>query len=184
MPDATSRRALLATFVTTPIVATMVASPWTKALAQLGEQYGDTPPVLSRSLDGRALSRDRYHSAEVAFAPIEAGFFSDPRHIRDTLHCAGAVAKLGLCAYLLDIGFADAWNAEHIRQDITKALAYANATGFGRECPEMARLAHILTPYWKWGYPTGSAIRQWTMAGSRTSAFVRSCAPCWIGCET
>jgi hypothetical protein len=70
-----------------------------------------------------------------------------------TLHQAGGVAKLALCAHLLDVGFPDDWNAAHIRQDIAKALAYANATGFGHDCPDMARLATILTPYWKWGYP-------------------------------
>jgi hypothetical protein len=107
--------------------------------------------TLRRSRESRDLSRDLFQSAEIAFAGIDAGFFR--RHIRTTLHQAGAVAKLALCACLLDVGFSDAWNAEHIRQDIAKALAYANATGFGLDCPDMARLAAILTPYWKWGYP-------------------------------
>ncbi len=51
------------------------------------------------------------------------------------------------------MGVADAWCAQNLRQDISKALAYANATGLGHDCPEMARLAVILTPYWKWNYP-------------------------------
>jgi hypothetical protein len=99
------------------------------------------------------LSRHRYHTAEIAFWPIEVGFFAEHRCVRETLHQAGAVAKLALCAYLLDVGFSDAWSAAHIRQDISKALAYANATGFDHGCPEMARLAEILSPFWKWGYP-------------------------------
>ncbi|RJG56018.1 hypothetical protein D0Z70_07445 [Sphingobium terrigena] len=122
-------------------------------MAALHDRHEDAPALLCRSRKGRSLSRDRYHSAEIAFAGLEAGVLSDPRYIRTTLHQAGAVAKLALCAHLLDVGFADDWNAEHIRQDIAKALAYANATGFGHDGPEMARLAVILSPFWKWGYP-------------------------------
>jgi len=47
-----------------------------------------------------------------------------------TLYQAGTIAKLALCTHLLGVGFADEWNAEHIRQNIAKALAYANATEF------------------------------------------------------
>lgn len=147
----TSRRALLRGLAATPVIAPLIASPWAKALAPLHERYEDEPATLVRTKAGRSLSRKRYHSAKIAFSIIEAGFFAD--HIRDTLHQAGAVAKLALCAHLLDIGMSDAWNAENLRQDISKALAYANATGFGHDCPDMARLAVILTPYWKWGYP-------------------------------
>ncbi|WP_066762187.1 hypothetical protein [Sphingobium sp. CCH11-B1] len=147
----TSRRALLRGLTATPIAASVIASPWAKALTLLHQRYEDEPATLVRTKAGRSLSRDRYKSAEISFCPIEAGFFADSTRV--TLHTAGAVAKLALCAHLLDIGFADDWNAAHIRQDIAKALAYANATGFGHDCPDMARLAVILTPYWKWGYP-------------------------------
>jgi len=147
----TSRRALLHGLTIAPVTASAIASPWAKALASLHRRYEDEPATLVRTKMGRALSRDRYDSAEIAFAPIEAGFFA--RDVRVTLHQAGAIAKLALCAYLLDIGFPDDWNAAHIRQDIAKALAYANATGFGHDCPDLARLAVILSPYWKWGYP-------------------------------
>ena len=146
-----SRRALLHGLTIAPIAAAAIASSWTKALASLHQRYEDEPAMLVRTKSGRGLSADRYGSAEIAFAPIEAGFFA--RDIRVTLHQAGAVAKLALCAHLLDIGFPDDWNAKHIRQDIAKALAYANATGLGHDCPDMARLAIILSPYWKWGYP-------------------------------
>lgn len=146
-----SRRGLLHGLIVAPVAVSTIASPWAKALASLHRHYEDEPATLVRTKTGRARSRDRYDSAEIAFAPIEAGFFA--RDVRVTLHQAGAVAKLVLCAHLLDIGFPDDWNAAHIRQDITKALAYANATGFGHDCPDMARLAVILSPYWKWGYP-------------------------------
>ncbi|CAM5374669.1 hypothetical protein [Sphingobium scionense] len=145
----TSRRALLGTLTAASISADI--APWGRALAYLHDRYEDAPVTLRRSRESRDLSRDLFQSAEIAFAGIDAGFFR--RHIRTTLHQAGAVAKLALCACLLDVGFSDAWNAEHIRQDIAKALAYANATGFGLDCPDMARLVVILTPYWKWGYP-------------------------------
>ncbi|MGH6616714.1 hypothetical protein [Sphingomonas sp.] len=149
----TSRRALLSRLVAIPVAVPAIASPWTEALAALHERYEDAPALLRRSREGRSLSRDRYHCAEISFSPIEAGFFSDLRYVRETLHQAGGIAKLALCAHLLDVGFPDAWNAEHIRQDIAKALAYANTTGFGHVCPDLARLAVILSPYWKWGYP-------------------------------
>lgn len=147
----TSRRELLRSFAIAGAGSAIVIAPWNEALTALQGRYADAPVTLRRSRESRDLSRDRFQSAEIAFTGIDAGFFR--RHIRTTLHQAGAVAKLALCAYLLDIGFSDAWNAEHIRQDIAKVLAYANATGFGLDCPDMARLAAILTPYWKWGYP-------------------------------
>lgn len=155
MGNSTSRRALLGALTTVPVAAlsTPVASPWARALASLHQRYDDEPAIFLRTKEGRSVSRHRYQSAEIAFAPMEASFFSDPRFIRTTLHQAGAIAKLALCGYLLDVGFSDDWTAEHIRQDIAKALAYANATGFGHDCPEMVRLAVILSPYWKWGYP-------------------------------
>ena len=145
-----SRRALLRGLTVAPVAWPVIASPWAKALAalrdryeELRDRYEDTPVLLRRSREGHRISRHRFHSAEIAFMAVEAGFFADPRHIRTTLHQAGAVAKLALCAHLLDVGFADEWNAEYIRQDIAKALAYANATGFGHDCPETARLAVV-----------------------------------------
>lgn len=147
----TSRRGLLHGLTIAPVAASVIASPWGEALTSLHHRYEDRPATLVRTKAGRSLSGDRYDSAEIAFAPIEAGFFA--RNVRVTLHQAGAIAKLALCAHLLDVGFPDDWNAEHIQQDIAKALAYANATGFGHDCPDMAWLAVILSPYWKWGYP-------------------------------
>lgn len=146
-----SRRALLRGLTVAPVAASAIASPWANRLASLHRRYEDEPTLLVRTGAGRGLSRNRYDSAEIAFGPIEAGFFA--HSVRVTLHQAGAIAKLALCAYLLDIGFPDDWNAAHIRQDIAKALAYANATGLGHDCPDMAQLAVILSPYWKWGYP-------------------------------
>jgi len=146
-----SRRTLLRGLTIAPVAAAAIASPWAKPLASLHKRYEDEPATLVRTKAGRALSGDRYHSAEISFWAIEAGFFADSTRV--TLHQAGAIAKLALCAHLLDVGFPDDWNAVHIQQDIAKAMAYANATGFGHDCPDMARLAVILTPYWKWGYP-------------------------------
>jgi hypothetical protein len=147
----TSRRALLRGLTVVPIAASPIASHCAEALASLRQRYEDETAVLVRTKAGRELSSERYGSAEIAFASIEVGFFE--QDVRMTLHQAGAVAKLALCAHLLDIGIPDDWAATHIRQDIEKALAYANATGLGHDCPDMARLAVILSPYWKWGYP-------------------------------
>ncbi|WP_157222297.1 hypothetical protein [Novosphingobium sp. AP12] len=121
------------------------------SLGILHQRYEDEAVTLVRTRKGRSLSRDRYESAEIAFTAMRKGFFA--RDVRVTLHQAGTVTKLALCAHLLDVGVADAWAAAHIRQDIAKALAYANATGLGHNCPDLARLAVILSPYWKWGYP-------------------------------
>ncbi|WP_371431959.1 hypothetical protein [Novosphingobium sp.] len=152
MVGPTSRRALLQAFTVTPIAVPLIAPPWTKALAAVHRRYDDAPATLQRTKQGRSISRFRYHNAERSCLLLEAGFFSDPRFVRQTLHQAGSIAQQALCAYLLDIGFADPWNARQIRQDIAKALAYANATGLGHHCPDMARLASVLSPYWKWGY--------------------------------
>jgi hypothetical protein len=105
-----------------------------KAMSSLHQFYDDEPTTLVRTKEGRTLSGDRYHSSEISFWAIEAGFFGGSTRV--TLHQAGSVAKLALCAHLLDVGFPDDWNAAHIRQDIAKALAYANATGFGHDCPD------------------------------------------------
>lgn len=147
----TSRRAMLRGLTILPAVAATIPSPWAKALAELHRRYDDQPATLVRTKAGRSISRQRYHRAEIEFYGIEGGFHEG--RIRTTLHTAGSVAKLALCAHLLDVGFPDLWNAEYTRQDISKVLAYANATGLGHHCPDMVRLANILTPYWKWGYP-------------------------------
>ena len=60
------------------------------------------------------------------------------------LYRAGVIAQLGLSAHLLDVGFDDQWCAKYIRQDIAKALAYANASGLGWERAKMLRLAETL----------------------------------------
>jgi hypothetical protein len=151
--DSPSRRALLRVLTVAPVVVPAIVSPWREALISLHRRYDDEPVTLARSPEGRNLSRDFYHSAEIEMESVELGFFSQPRFIRTALHRAGSIAKLALCAYLLDVGFPDAWNVEHIRQDVAKALTYANATGFGHDCPDVARLAVILSPFWKWGYP-------------------------------
>ena len=140
----TSRRALLGIFTAAPAAA---LAPWGAALGQLHESYGDEPAVLRRTKAGRALSRARYHNAEGFFAGIEAGF---PFRRKDILYQAGIVAQLALSAHLLDVGFPDAWCVRHIGLRVGKSLAYANATGLAHDCFDMARLAAILTPYWKW----------------------------------
>lgn len=146
----TSRRGLLRSLGIASTATLVTTTSWATALSALEVRYDDQPVTLNRTKEGRSISLKRYHRAETAFSAVEAGFFAD--HIRDSLHQAGAVAKLALCAHLLDVGVSDAWCAKNLRQDISKALAYANATGLGHDCPDMTRLAVILTPYWKWGY--------------------------------
>lgn len=145
----TSRRALLSAFTAAPtaVVAMSAKSPWSHALASLHDGYGDEPVVMTRTKDGRRLSRVRYERAESFFRMIELGF---PFPSRQLLYQSGIVVQLALSSHLLDVGFPDEWNARHIGLRVAKSLAYANATGFAHDCADMARLAEVLTPYWKW----------------------------------
>ena len=143
----TTRRALLRALGVAPVVATSVVYPWSDAIAALHAHYDDPPATLCRSRDGRSLSRARYHRAESFFHPNERQY---PFSRKDLLYRSGIVAQLALSSHLLDVGFADPWCARHIGLHVAKSLAYANATGLGHDCPEMLRLADVLSPYWKW----------------------------------
>lgn len=147
MAPTTSRRALLGAFVATPALG--FAVPWQDALTPLHDHYDDEPAALVRSKERRGLSRFRYHNAESFFESLDRGFY-DRRD--EVLYQSGIVAQLALSAHLLDVGLSDEWNAHHIRLDVGKGLAYANATGFAHHCPDMVRLAAVLSPYWKWGH--------------------------------
>jgi hypothetical protein len=151
---APSRRALLQTLAIIPAAASAlpIAAPWREALPPLHRQYADEPVTPSRSKENRSMSRFRYQQAERYLLTMEAWVVARPHRPAEALHQAGFIAQQALCAHLLDIGFTDAWNARYIKQDIAKALAYANATGLALDCPDIARLAVVLTPYWKWGY--------------------------------
>lgn len=148
--SSTSRRALLRALTATPVAFTVVTPPWSEALATLHREHDDEPALLCRSREGRSLSRFRYHRAESFFKTLEAGILTGNGEV---LYHSGIVAQLALSGHLLDIGFADEWCARHIGLRVAKSLAYANATGLGHECPDMARLAVALTPYWKWNQP-------------------------------
>ena len=148
----TSRRCLLRALSAAPVaaVAVSVASPWSHALATLHDHYDDPPATLVRSGQGRSLSRFRYQNAVSFYRGLDQGFYG--HDVREMLYRSGIVAQLALSSHLLDVGFPDEWNARHVRLDVAKSLAYANATGFGHDCPDMARLATVLSPYWKWGH--------------------------------
>jgi hypothetical protein len=163
-----SRRALLCGLAIAPVAASAIASPWEDTLGALHRRYEDEPAKLERTKEGRSISRFRYHNAERWMTTLEADFLIEPRFAREALHHAGFVTQQALCAYLLDIGFADACNASHIKQYIAKALAYSNACGFGHDCPDMARLAGVLSPYWKWGYH----YADWEENRPRTGGFI------------
>jgi hypothetical protein len=145
MITTTSRRALLQGFAASPVVVT--ASPWGEALAPLHDEYDDDPAPIIRTKEGRALSRHRYHRAESFFPADPAQERSD---WRSYLYRAGITAQLALSSHLLDMGFSDDWCARHIGLRVAKSLAYANATGLGHDCPDMARLAAVLSPYGRW----------------------------------
>lgn len=152
MGSATSRRALLRGLTVAPVTMSAIAAPWDKTLASLHQRYDDESVTLVRTKEGRSISRFRYHNAERFSQLMGGSSFCQPSYAPEVLHRAGFVCEQALCAYLLDMGFADDWNARHIKQDIAKVLAYANACGFGHDCADMARLAVVLSPFWKWGY--------------------------------
>lgn len=141
----TSRRTLLRAIAAAPVAVS--ASPWGEALASLHTDYDDDPAKIVRTKAGRALSRDRYHRAE-SFLPTQQ--FGEWVHWHGYLYHAGITAQLALSSHLLDVGFADDWCARYIGLRVAKSLTYANATGFGHDCPDMARLAAVLTPYGRW----------------------------------
>jgi hypothetical protein len=147
----TSRRALLAVLTVAPAatLTASVAAPWEHALMFLHDRYDDETAALVRTKEGRSLSRFRYHNAEAFFESLDRGFY-DRRD--EMLYQSGIVVQLALTSHLLDVGFSDRWNAKNIRLDVAKGLAYANATGFAHSCLDTARLAAVLSPYWKWGH--------------------------------
>lgn len=117
--------------------------------------FAFSPPVratpdVSRTREGRLLSRCRYRNAESFFLAIEERLFSDTS---DLLYQTGIVAQLALTSHLLDVGFDDRWCARHIGLHIDKALAYANATGLNYHSPALRRLAPVLSPYNVWRNP-------------------------------
>lgn len=143
--NGTSRRALLKGLAYVPVAFTVL--PSTEQVTKLHAHHRDAPATIARNRAGRALSRDRYHRAE--------GFSLDRRQLSAAgwphfLYTAGITAQLALSSHLLDVGFSDQWCARHIGLRVAKSLAYANATGFGHDCPDMARLATVLTPYNVW----------------------------------
>lgn len=126
-----------------------VASPQKATLTALWEAH-EVPAVhLVRSREGRSLSRARLRRAEEFMLTLDAGA---PGDWQDFLYGAGIVTQLALSSHLLDVGFSDAWCARHIGLYVARSLAYANASGLGLECPEMVRLAQVLTPYSKWNW--------------------------------
>lgn len=147
------RRALLGALTAAPMMALSAsATPtWRGQLALLHRKYGDEAVTLVRSKYGRDFSRIRYHRAE-EFLPEGEPRSGSGWH--QFLYKAGITAQLGLSSHLLDVGFPDAWCASHIGLRVAKSLDYANATGFGHDCSRMARLAVVLTPYWKRNRPT------------------------------
>jgi len=122
-------------------------SPHNSAVAALWKVYKAEPVQLQRTREGRDLSRERYRRAEEFMASL-AG--EAPGDWPDFLYSAGIVVQLALSSHLLDVGFPDAWCARHVGLHVDRSLAYANVTAFGCECAETARLAQVLSPYWKW----------------------------------
>ncbi len=118
-------------------------------LAALWHSYGAEPVELVRTREGRDLSRTRYRRAEEFMLGLDPGA---PGDWPDFLYAAGIVTQLALSSHLLDVGFPDAWCARHVSLHVARSLAYANATGWGYDCPETARLTNVLSPYWKWNH--------------------------------
>jgi hypothetical protein len=145
----TSRRSLLRLLAATPVIVSTVTTS-SETLAALHREHDDEPASLCRSSKGRKLSRFRYHRAESFFETLGAGILTRKS---DFFYHSGVVVQLALSAHLLDIGFEDQWCARYIGLRVAKSLAYANATGLGHDCPDMARLAVVLSPYWKWNQP-------------------------------
>lgn len=133
------REALAATSLLSGPISTFVLAPPVR-----------TTPDVSRTREGRLLSRCRYRNAESFFLGIEERLFSDTG---DLLYQTGIVAQLALTSHLLDVGFDDRWCAQHIGPHIDKALAHANVTGLNYHSAALQRLAPVLSPYNVWRNP-------------------------------
>lgn len=116
-------------------------------LEALWRAYDAQPIRLQRTREGRNLSRVRYRRAQEFMRSLSP---DAPADWPDLLYFSGIVAQLALSSHLLDVGFPDAWCARYVGLHIDRSLAYANASGFGYECDETARLAQVLSPYSKW----------------------------------
>lgn len=114
-------------------------------LTELWSAHDAEPVQLVRTHEGRELSRARYRRAEEFRLVLDT-----PGSWPDFLYSSGIVAQLGLSSHLLDVGFPDSWCARAIGLNVDRSLAYANASGLGCNCTETARLAKVLSPYWKW----------------------------------
>lgn len=129
--------------------ARAAASSNNATLAALSRAYDAQPVRLQRTREGRNLSRVRYRRAQEFMLSLGP---DAPANWPDFLYFSGIVAQLALSSHLLDVGFPDAWCARNIGLHIDRSLACANASGFGYECDETARLAQVLSPYWKWNH--------------------------------
>jgi hypothetical protein len=129
------------------VPVTPATSPRNAALVALWRSHRAEPTHLLRTRSGRDLSRERYRRAEEFMSSLAP---EAPGDWPDFLYNAGIVTQLALSSHLLDAGFSDDWCARHIGLNVARSLAYANATGLGHACARTRRLAHVLTPYWKW----------------------------------
>lgn len=139
--SSTSRRDLLGGLAVAPFAALSTADA-----VRFGVPVGVPSELvpLRRTREGRRLSRIRYHNAECFFAPVEQGLLSRQS---DRLYQVGIILQLALSSHLLDVGFDDAWCAKNIGLHVNKSLEHANATGLGHDCPELTKLADVLSPY-------------------------------------
>lgn len=126
--------------------ARAAAAPQGSSLAALCKTYKAKPIRLTRSGEARSLSRARYQRAEEFLLSLS----EVPGDWPNFLYRAGIVAQLALSSYLLDVGFADVWCTQHIGLQVSRSLAYANASGLDYDCAETAKLVRVLSPYWKW----------------------------------
>lgn len=117
------------------------------SLTELFDCLHDPPVDLIQTAKGDDISEGRYENAEEFFPRLGPW----PKlGMNDIYYKAGITAQMALSAHLLKVGFPDRWCAERIGYRVAHALAYANATGLNHRCPDMARLAAALTPYWQW----------------------------------
>lgn len=117
------------------------------SLAELFDSLSDPPIELVPTPEGDEASEGRYENAEAFFPRLGPWLGTD---MSDVYYKAGITAQLGLSAHLLKVGFPDRWCAQRIGHRVAHSLAYANASGLNHRCPEMAHLAAVLTPYWRW----------------------------------
>lgn len=143
-----SRRSLLGPTLSR---RTLIGAVTVTIVCGLGSAADDRPETnWARGAAGVASDR-RLSPAFLrnAYGFYRAAVARQGRFPNDALYSLAIASELSLKAYLLHRGVSDDWNRIHIRHDLRRALAFAEAAGFRQAPGGLADLASSLTPFYE-----------------------------------